>query len=147
MLAVSFNRVENKTGLLLGAVLLAIALAGGCSKGDALSRRSVSGTIETDETQVASRYGGRVVSVPFEEGSVLKPGQVIAELDAAELSARRAQAAAQLAEMEAGPRREEIEAAHNDWEALVAEVKQAAADLTRAEELFAQQAISRTEHE
>jgi HlyD family secretion protein len=134
-------------GFLLRISLTALTLCAGCSGDSSLNRRSVSGTIETDEARVASRYGGRVESVHVEEGANLKPGQVIAELDAAELRARRAEAAAQLAEMEAGPRPQEISAAYNDWEALVAEVKQASADLTRAEELFKQEAISRTEHE
>ena len=139
--------MEHRLGLLTGATLITLALVAGCSRDSSANRRSVSGTIETDEARVASRYGGRVESVQVEEGANLKPGQVIVELDAAELHARRADAAAQLAEMEAGPRPQEIEAAYSDWEALVAEVKQASADLARAEELFKQEAISRTEHE
>ncbi|PYJ05859.1 MAG: hypothetical protein DME25_07680, partial [Verrucomicrobia bacterium] len=82
-----------------------------------------------------------------QEGDALKTGQVIAELDAAELQARRDQAAAQLAQMEAGPRKEEIEAAKHDWEALVAEMEQARADAKRADELFAQKTVSATEQE
>ena len=72
---------------------------------------------------------------------------MIAELDAAELRAKREQAAAQLAEMEAGPRKEEIEAAKHDWEALSAEAAQAKVDAKRADELFAQKTISDTEHD
>jgi HlyD family secretion protein len=108
---------------------------------------SVSGTIETDEARVASRYGGRVEKILADEGDTLKTGQVIVELDAAELGAKRDQAAAQLAELEAGPRKEEIEAAKHDWEALVAELEQARADAKRAEELFAQKTVSATEQE
>src|ERR1017187_10478245 len=85
-----------------------------------LFRSSVSGTIETDEVRVASRYGGRVERVMGQEGDVLKRGSAIAELDAAELRAKRDQAAAQLAELEAGPRKEKIEAANDDLEALAA---------------------------
>src|SRR5207253_2174537 len=69
---------------------------------------TVSGTLQTDEVRVASRYGGRVEKLLAQEGDSLSPGQLIAELDAAELHARRDQAAAQLAEFTAGPRREEI---------------------------------------
>jgi HlyD family secretion protein len=66
-----------------------------------LSRRhagihSVSGTIEVDEVHVASRYGGRVIAIPAREGDLLTNGQLIAELDATELLARRDRAAAQL---------------------------------------------------
>src|SRR5205085_11381958 len=108
---------------------------------------SVSGTIETDVVRVASRYGGRVEKTLAAEGQALKAGQVIVELEAVELQAKRDQAAAQLAELEAGPRKEEIEAGKNDWEALAAELEQARADAKRAEELFAQKTISETEHD
>src|SRR5262245_61390688 len=80
---------------------------------------SVSGTIETDEVHVASRYGGRVEKIHFQEGDSLKPGDVIAELDAAELQARQKETAALLDELKNGPRFAEIAAASNDWQALV----------------------------
>ena len=83
--------------------------------------RSVSGTIETDEVRVASRYGGRVVKISAAEGDSLQAAQPIVELDAAELKAKRDRLAAQVAEYEAGPRPQEIDAAKHDWEALVAE--------------------------
>jgi HlyD family secretion protein len=108
---------------------------------------TVSGTIETDEVRVASRYGGRVEKIRAQEGDSLKPGQVVAELDAAELRARRDRAAAQLAELEAGPRPEEIAAARAEWEAQAASLELARADARRAEELFAQQTISATERD
>jgi multidrug resistance efflux pump len=109
--------------------------------------RSVSGTIETDEVRVASRYGGRVVKISAVEGDSLQTAQPIVELDAAELKAKRDRLAAQVAEYVAGPRREEIDAAKHDWEALAAESDQARVDAKRAEELFAQKTISATEHD
>jgi len=109
--------------------------------------RSVSGTIETDEVRVASRYGGRGVKISAAEGDSLKTAQPLVELDAAELKAKRDRVAAQVAEYEAGPRPQEIDAAKHDWEALVAELDQARVDAKRAEELFAQKTISATEHD
>jgi multidrug resistance efflux pump len=82
-----------------------------------------------------------------QEGDSLKIGQMIAELDAAELHARRDQAAAQLAEFEAGSRKEEIQAAKHDWEAMGADLEKARVDLRRAEQLFADKTISPTEHD
>jgi multidrug resistance efflux pump len=108
---------------------------------------SVSGTIETDEIHVASRYGGRVEKVFVQEGDSLTNGQAIVQLEAAELCAQRDAAAALLAEWEAGPRREEIAAAKADWEALDAELELARADAKRARELFAQKTISETERD
>jgi HlyD family secretion protein len=101
----------------------------------------VSGTIEVDETRVASRYGGRVEEILAREGDLLKPGQVILRLNAAELKARQAQAAAALAELKAGPRKEELEAAKNDWQAVVAELDFARAEQKRVEELFLDKTI------
>jgi HlyD family secretion protein len=131
-------------GRLLGILVLAI-IAFGCERKN--QRPTVSGTIETDEVRVASRYGGRVQKILIQEGQAVKAGDPLVELDAAELSSRREQAAAQLAEMEAGPRKEEIEAAKHDWEALQAEASQATADARRAEELLAAKTISPTEQE
>jgi len=127
---------------------LALALlASSCNPNDSSRAHSVSGTIETDEVRVASRYGGRVEKILVQEGDSLKPGQLIMELGAPELISRSNQIAAQLAELEAGPRKEELEAAKHDWEALEAELEQARADAKRAEELFAQKTISQTERE
>ena len=143
----SSGRVQVKFSFIMLAVIALALLTGGCGADDPSRARSVSGTIETDEVRAASRYGGRVEKVLAAEGDSLKPGQAIVELDAAELRARRDQAAAQLAELEAGPRKDEIDAAKHDWEALVATAAQAQVDAKRADELFAQKTISDTEHD
>jgi HlyD family secretion protein len=108
---------------------------------------SVSGTIEADEVHVGSRYGGRVQKLFAQEGDSLTNGQTIAELDAAELHARRDRVAAQLAELEAGPRKEEIAAAKADWEAQLADLALANTNATRAEDLFARNTISANERD
>jgi len=131
----------------MGAVTALTLLATGCSVEDPSRGRSVSGTIETDEVRVASRYGGRVVKISAAEGDSLKTAQPLVELDAAELKAKRDRVAAQVAEYEAGPRPQEIDAAKHDWEARAAESDQARVDAKRAEELFAQKTISATEHD
>src|SRR5439155_1297780 len=83
-------------------------------------RDSASGTIEVDETRVASRYGGRVEQIFAGEGDSLKPGQLLVRLDAAELKARFAQSAAALEELKAGARKEEVKSAKDDWQSVVA---------------------------
>jgi multidrug resistance efflux pump len=108
---------------------------------------SVSGTIETDEAHVASRYGGRVEQIFSQEGDTLTNGQLIVQLDAAELEARRNQAAAQLAEFVAGPRLQEIQAAKNDWQSQEAQLELSQADAKRALELFSRNTISATERD
>lgn len=140
--------MKKTAGILLVIVLLGLAGYAGWSL---LPRQStstsVSGTIETDEARVASRYGGRVERLHAQEGDTLKPGQVIVELEAAELKALRDLAAASLAELEAGPRKEEIEVARKIWESLVAELDWARVDAKRARELFAEKTVSESERD
>lgn len=133
-----------KTLLLVNGLLLALVLTG-CKPGH--NPNSVSGTIEVDETRVASRYGGRVEKIFAQDGDSLTNSQVIAEISAAELKPRRDQVAAQLAEAEAGPRKEEIAAAKADWEALTTQQIWANSERQRAAELFSEKTISTTEHE
>ena len=118
-----------------------------CSNWQRHDQSSVSGTIETDEAHVASRYGGRVEQTLAQEGDALKPGQPILELEASELRARREQAAALLAEWEAGPRKEEIAAARGDWESVAAELEFARSDAKRARELFEKNTIAETDRD
>lgn len=108
-------------------------------------REPLSGTIEVDEVHVGSRYGGRIEKLPHQEGDELQRCDVIAELDAQELKARRAQSAAALEEQVNGPRPSEIEAAHKDWESLKAQLAFAVADAQRAKELQAARTISTAE--
>lgn len=63
---------------------------------------AVSGTIEVDEVHVAPRVGGRVEKIFAREGEPLRAGQIIMQLEASELKARRDYVAAQLAELEKG---------------------------------------------
>ena len=60
-----------------------------------------SGTIEADDVQIGSRVGGRVASVLVEEGQEVKPGQPILRFETFDLEARRADAAAAVAQAEA----------------------------------------------
>ena len=105
----------------------------------------VSGTIEVDEVHVAPRVGGRVEKIFVREGDPLKAGQVIMQLEASELKARRNYVAAQLAELEKGPRSEEIEAAKHDWESQTAQLEFARGDAKRAQELLQTRTISSSE--
>ena len=129
--------------ILLPTALLVFLLLSACRP----APPRVSGTIETDEAHLGSRYGGRVQKIFAEEGDALTNSQVIAELDAAELQANRDHAAAQLAELVAGPRPEEIAAAKSQWQAQMANLEYAHAEARRAGELFTQKTVSASERD
>jgi HlyD family secretion protein len=117
------------------------------NKQHARPANATSGTIECDEVHVASRYGGRVEKLFAREGDALTNSQPIVELDAPELYAQRAEAAAMLADLEAGARPEELQAAKSEWGASAAELELARTDAKRALELFAKETISVTERD
>ncbi len=133
--------MDNK--LLLAGVILSLALFTSSCQRPAWPD-AVSGTIETDEVHVASRYGGRVERLFVREGELLTNGQVIAELEASELAATRAEAAAILEELQAGPRQQEIAAAKHDWEAQVAQWHLARSDELQ---LFEQKTVAEDERD
>ncbi len=74
-----------------GALTLLFLLAG-CGNRE----KAVSGTIEVDEAHVGPRSGGRVEKIVAWEGDHLHQGQLILQLDASELRARRDLAQAQI---------------------------------------------------
>ena len=103
---------------------------------------TISGTIELDEAHVASRYGGRVMKIYVDEGAPLKAGDPIVDLEATELKARRDSMAAQLDELEHGPRPSEIEAAKQDWQAITAQLEFAKTEAKRQQDLLKQKTVS-----
>ena len=134
-------------GVTFGLLVLTL-LVHGCAKWNEPPRTDhVSGTIEVDEAQLASRYGGRVEQIFAREGDPLSPGQKIIQLEASELLARRDQAKALLDELKAGPRKEELAAAKSDWQAAAAELEFAQADAKRIAKLFEENAIAAAERD
>jgi len=88
------NRGSRKLSELMraaGALTLLFLLPGCGGRG-----KAVSGTIEVDEAHVGPRMSGRVEKILAWEGDHLREGQLIAQLDASELRARRDLAVAQI---------------------------------------------------
>jgi len=87
-------RVARK---LFGQNYLRLLLALSLSLSSCNNRKNAaSGTIEVDEAHVGPRMAGRVEKIFAQEGDRLKEGQIIAQLEANELRARRDLAAAQI---------------------------------------------------
>src|SRR5438874_3257974 len=137
--------MRNRSALVFIVVLLLAGVAAWKVTHRRAGEPPVSGTIEVDEAHVASRYGGRVEKIHAQEGDTLHAGDPIVELEASELRAHRDLMAAQLAELEKGPRQQEIEAARHDWESMRAQLEFARADAKRAEELLKQKTMSSSE--
>ncbi|MEP6936878.1 MAG: efflux RND transporter periplasmic adaptor subunit [Chthoniobacterales bacterium] len=111
--------------------LLAFCALGGCQR----QTNAVSGTIEVDEVHVAPRFGGRVEKIFANEGQTLKPGDLIAQMDAAELKAQRDLASAA------------IHSAEGDAEAQSAQLEFLRADARRQQDLLKSRTVSPNEAE
>ena len=105
----------------------------------------VSGFLEADEIRVGSRVGGRVAKVYVDEGSRVAVGDVLVELEPFDLVERRAGEVARvaalearLAELVAGPRRQEIEAGRARRDAARAALSLAELDEARTRSLVAE---------
>jgi HlyD family secretion protein len=108
-----------------------------------------SGTVEATEAQLGFQSAGRLAEVRVREGDRVLAGDTLALLDRAELEARRAQAAAQLAgarallaELEAGARSEERAQAREALRAASERLGDARRDVDRVRRLFEAGALS-----
>src|SRR5712691_7664052 len=119
---------QNHTGRLLCAFLalgLSIFLSS-CGN----RKNAVSGTIEVDEAHVGPRSSGRVEKIFAQEGDRLHEGQLIVQLEAPELQARRELAAAQ------------IDTAIHDADAQAAQLEFLRADAKRQQDLLKRKVVS-----
>ncbi len=122
--------VRNQTLWTFAALALSIFLCACNSR-----KNAVSGTIEVDEAHVGPRAGGRVEKILAWEGDRLHEGQVIVQLDASELRARRDLAAAQ------------INTAIHDADAQEAQLQFLRDDARRQQELLKRKVVSPTDAE
>ncbi|PYI77429.1 MAG: hypothetical protein DMF01_01335 [Verrucomicrobia bacterium] len=113
-----------------GALTLLLLLAG-CGNRE----KAVSGTIEVDEAHVGPRAGGRVEKIVHWEGDHLREGELIVQLDASELTARRGLAVAQ------------IDTSVHDADAQEAQLQFLRDDARRQQELLKRKVVSPTDAE
>jgi len=124
--------------LILLSVL--IILAAGCEMSD--SPFPLVGTLERDRIEIPAQAWEVLVEIPVKEGDHVEPGQVLARQDATLVTARVEQARAtelraarRLAELERGPRVEEISAARARLEGAQSQLVADDKALKRAAEL------------
>jgi HlyD family secretion protein len=102
------------------------------------------GTLERDRVEVSVESNEPIIAIHVSDGQMLKSGDLILEQDPGRLekvlaqqTATRDQAAARLAELKRGPRQETIREARAQLESTVASEVNTAANLKRAQEVFA----------
>src|SRR5216117_2410766 len=122
--------VRNQTLWTFAALAVSIFLCA-CNT----RKNAVSGTIEVDEAHVGPRAGGRVEKILAWEGDRLHEGQVLVQLDASELRARRDLATAQ------------IDTASHDADAQEAQLQFLRDDARRQQELLKRKVVSPTDAE
>jgi HlyD family secretion protein len=126
----SFVRRYAQSLLAAGPLALLLLLSGCDTR-----KNAVSGTIEVDEAHVGPRAGGRVEKILAQEGDRLHQGQLIVQLDASELRARRDLAAAQ------------IDTAVHDADAQEAQLVFLRDDARRQQDLLQRRVVSATDAE
>jgi HlyD family secretion protein len=133
------------------ACAAALTTVAACREKPPADRIRVSGYVEATEVRVAPEVGGRLISLKVAEGDRVKRGDVVAQLDTADITlalqraaAERQAADAQLRLLLAGARQEDIRqaeaqraAAEADLAAARQEVTSADRDLQRFESLLA----------
>jgi HlyD family secretion protein len=131
------------------AVLLLFGAAG-CAQSPPADRILASGHVEATEVRLAPEVGGRIVLMSVSEGDRVEPGTLILRIASRDIDlaidrarADEQQAAAQLALLQAGARREDIahaeaqaQAARGELAALRADLEAAETDLQRFEDLL-----------
>jgi len=148
---------KRKIALLVALVLVGAALfidwglvRGKGDGGDLVAN----GTIEATEVEVSSKLPGRLAQLLVKEGDQVQANQVIARLDTSEIEAEVAQhratvarAEAQLRELLAGSRLQEIEEAHANLQQAEDNLTLARDDWNRLDNLFKEGAISAQERD
>jgi len=144
------SRHRSTTAIAALAICAAALAPAGCREKPPADRVRVSGYVEATEVRVAPEVGGRLIDLKVAEGDRVKAGDVIAQLDTADITlalqraaAERLGADAQLRLLVAGARQEDIRqaeaqlaAAEADLAASRQELVSAERDLTRFESLL-----------
>lgn len=112
------------------------------------------GNVEIRRVNLGFRVSGRITEILFEEGDIIRKGDVIAKLDREPYEDARAVAAAQVEQaqahhekLETGNRPQEIEQARATLDERTAGLKILESDLKRATELYHDNVISIQEYE
>jgi HlyD family secretion protein len=136
---VSHIRARFRAACAVAPCLLVMVVA--CRSDAPTDRVRVSGHVEATDVRLGAEVGGRVLELRVGEGDRVNAGDLIARLDTRDTElarqrgqADRQQADAQLRLLLAGSRPEDIQQAQAQYDASVADIATAEAELTAAQE-------------
>lgn len=135
------------------AAMLAAVLLAGCrwpwEPAPPADTLLLSGTVDARQVDLSFQVGGRIATLASDEGRVVKAGDRVAELDAADLRLAAERAAAQaeaarkaLAALQAGARPQELRAAQAAVEMAQADKRLADSELARIRQLVDQHFVA-----
>lgn len=126
-----------------------LLLGAACARG-APEDYDARGTVEVPEVDLGAMSAARVIAIRVEEGASVQAGDTVALLTQVDLGptlaaqgARVATAAANLRDLEAGSRPEEMRRAEAEVGAATAELERATRELTRVRELASRDLVAR----
>lgn len=127
--------INNSKRCIVGVMLIAALAISGCDKNDNPDDSTVWGQADATEVSINTKIPGRLVDLYVQEGVRVHKGDVLAQVDAREVSAMNAAAKAKISAAKAARLQAE------------ANLDQARRDLARYEELYRAGAISRSMYE
>jgi len=127
--------INNSKRCIVGVMLIAALAISGCDKKDNPDDSTVWGQADATEISINTKIPGRLVDLYVQEGVRVHKGDVLAQIDAREVSAMNAAAKAKISAAKAARLQAE------------ANLDQARRDLARYEELYRAGAISRSMYE
>lgn len=127
--------INNSKRCIAGVMLIAALAISGCDKKDNPDDSTVWGQADATEVSINTKIPGRLVDLYVQEGVRVHKGDVLAQVDAREVSAMNAAAKAKISAAKAARLQAE------------ANLDQARRDLARYEELYRAGAISRSMYE
>lgn len=127
--------INNSKRYIVGVMLIAALAISGCDKKDNPDDSTVWGQADATEISINTKIPGRLVDLYVQEGVRVHKGDVLAQVDAREVSAMNAAAKAKISAAKAARLQAE------------ANLDQARRDLARYEELYRAGAISRSMYE
>jgi HlyD family secretion protein len=139
---------------ILVAALISSAIFIGCSKHGVSGSISASGTIEATDVVLAAQVPGKILKMNYEEGSLVKKGDTLAEIDHSLLieQVNQAEALLDIARQQyklavTGARSEDIRVAEEAVKQASASFNLAEKNYKRLQELYNQKSASRSQYD